>query len=262
MYRYVYCITKTLCDLPKGISGIGDTSIFTLQYQDITAILSKTPVAKLPISNDNVSCHAAVVEAIHQKQTALPLRFSSIFQDDEEVLRFLKNRSTIFTADLERLHDKFEIGLRVLLNGKNLKNACTPQPPNYWRITKNNKEDTVWLWEYRRNDRDRSVAYLEQQRTYYKSLDEGKDCIDEIISTCRVQFEGIYTECKRGTTFSSLQGISLNYLVCRNFLSEFRKRFRDLMTSLTEFHFLYSGPWPPYHFVSSGSAGGNKVDIQ
>src|SRR3972149_5512356 len=48
------------------------------------------------------------------------------------------------------------------------------------------------------------------------------------------------------------QGVSLHYLIHKDSLNEFKNRFNDLKSSLNELHFLCSGPWPPYHFVSPG----------
>jgi hypothetical protein len=248
MYRYVYCITGTLYQPLQDIVGVENTPLYTLSYQKITAVLSKIMVVRLPVSNENVLRHASVIESIQQKQTTLPMRFSSVFKSDEEVIAFLRSYYAVSIADLRRLHDKFEMGLRIVMREENRKNTYSSQSrSDQWIIQKGLKSPSQYSEKNRINF---GIAYLEQQRAYYTFQEEGRAWVDEIVSTCHAQFEGIYTEYKRDEVPAPLQGVSLNYLVHKDFLPEFRIRFHDLMTSLTEFHFLCSGPWSPYHFIS------------
>lgn len=252
MYRYVYCITGTLYKPLQDIVGVENIALYTLQYQKITAVLSKITVARLPVSNENALRHALVVESVQQKQTTLPMRFSSVFKSDEEVIAFLKGCYAVSIADLRRLHDKFEMGLRIVKREENRKNIYLPQPRSFPLIAQKGQKSTSQYSGCKKNRTNSSLAYLEQQRAYYTSQEKGKACVDEIVSTCHAQFENIYTEYKRDKILAPLQGVSLHYLIHKDFLPEFRIRFHDLMASLTGFHFLCSGPWPPYHFVSSG----------
>ena len=95
------------------------------------------------------------------------------------------------------------------------------------------------------------IGYLRQKRAYYASLDENDAHVQEIVKTCHAQFEDICIEFKKDTHASFSQGVSLNCLIHKDSLEEFKGRFNDLRDSLHELRFLSSGPWPPYHFVSS-----------
>ncbi|HHT9111800.1 MAG TPA: GvpL/GvpF family gas vesicle protein [Candidatus Wunengus sp. YC65] len=97
-----------------------------------------------------------------------------------------------------------------------------------------------------------AMSYLQQRRIYYASQDENDEWVKEVIKTCHAQFEDICVKHKRDTHTSFSQGVSLNYLIHKDSLNEFKNRFNDLKSSLNELHFLCSGPWPPYHFVSPG----------
>ena len=97
-----------------------------------------------------------------------------------------------------------------------------------------------------------AMSYLQQRRIYYASLDENDEWVQEIVKTCHAQFEDICVKNKRDTHTSFSSGVSLNYLIHKDSLNEFKNRFNDLKSSLNELHFLCSGPWPPYHFVSLG----------
>ena len=85
-----------------------------MQYKELTAIVSEVMMAQIPVSNENVLRHAAVIEAVRKEQNVLPMRYSSVFKDDAGVIEFLKNRYAVFISDLERLHDKLEMGIRIM----------------------------------------------------------------------------------------------------------------------------------------------------
>ena len=114
MYRYLYCITRTLHKPLMNVVGIENAPVRTVQYEGIAAVVSAVTMAKIPVSNENALCHAAVIETVRKEQTVLPMRFSSVFQDDTGVIEFLKNRYAVFVSDLERLHDTLEMGIRIL----------------------------------------------------------------------------------------------------------------------------------------------------
>ena len=114
MYLYLYCITKALHKPLINVVGIENAAVRTVQYKELTAIVSEVMMAQIPVSNENVLRHAAVIEAVRKEQNVLPMRYSSVFKDDAGVIEFLKNRYAVFISDLERLHDKLEMGIRIM----------------------------------------------------------------------------------------------------------------------------------------------------
>ena len=87
-----------------------------------------------------------------------------------------------------------------------------------------------------------AMSYLQQRRIYYASQDENDEWVQEIVKTCHAQFEDICVKHKRDTHTSFSQGVSLNYLIHKDSLNEFKNRFNDLKSSLSELQFLCSGP--------------------
>ena len=268
MYRYLYCITRKLHKPLINVVGIGNANVHALQYEDIVGILSEVVMAKIPVSNGNVLRHAAVIETVRKEQTVLPVRFSSVFHGDIAVLEFLKNRYAVFVSDLGRLHDKLEMGIRVIQKKvtvhphRNLP-PSPPQEGDRGRTfspsvsgAEGGIQGTNELTESPIPDlqppASPAMSYLQQRRIYYASLDENDEWVQEIVKTCHAQFEDICVKNKRDTHTSFSSGVSLNYLIHKDSLNEFKNRFNDLKSSLNELQFLCSGPWPPYHFVSPG----------
>lgn len=251
MYRYVYCITNVIHTPQQNILGLGNADIYFLKYREIAAVVSNVSTVKIPVSHEDALCHASVVETVQKEQTVIPVRFSSVLKDDEEVLEFLKKHYEIFVSDLERLQNKLEMGLRIVMRNVNQQNAESIKFDADQYVTKKDQIRETGCFMFKKGDP--ATNYLERRRAYYSSQDEMNSCIQEIVDTCHAQFEGIYAEYRMDTHLSFLHGISLNYLINKDSLSEFMARFHDLMASLDEFWFLCSGPWPPYHFVSLGN---------
>ena len=243
MYHYLYCITREFHKPIKGIIGVSNMPVYTLNYQGVAALLSDVPTATISVSNENILYHSSVIETVHKEQTVLPMRFSSMLNNHEEVIKFLKNNYGVFIDCLERLQDKAEMGIRIIMK---VEDAGRREDSSRWQSA---------TWKDRptpsqRVNTNAGGTYLEQQRSHYAMQDENNSSLREIISACHAQFEGIYVGYKKDD-YSLFQGVSINYLIPKHLLSEFRNRFRDLGTSLKELKFLCTGPWAPYHFVSS-----------
>ena len=267
MYLYVYCITGALQKPIRDMMGLENAAVRALAYKELAAIVSEVMMAQMPVSNESVLHHAAVIDAVRKEHTVLPMRYSSVFKDDAGVIEFLKNRYAVFISDLDRLQDKMEMGLRILMKNtvqnKDIENSLKAPPPPLTKggvegifkrglshsLILGNKDDEELSDE--KCSSNPGINYLQQKRAYYASLDENDARVQEIVNTCHAQFEDICVEFKRGNHSPFLQGVSLNYLIHKDSINEFKNRFNDLKSSLNELQFLCSGPWPPYHFVSS-----------
>ncbi len=243
MYRYLYCITKEFRKPVAGIIGVSNTPVYTLNYQGVAALLSDVSTATISVSNENILYHSSVIETVHKEQTVLPMRFSSVLNNHEEVIKFLKNGYSVFIDSLERLQDKVEMGIRIIMK---VEDTGRRGDSSRWQSATWKDSPTP----SQRVNINAGEAYLEQQRSHYAMQDENNSSLREIVSTCHAQFKGIYVGYKKDT-HSLFQGVSINYLIPKHLLSEFRNRLHDLGTSLRELKFLCTGPWPPYHFVSS-----------
>jgi hypothetical protein len=81
--RYIYCISDGDASASLGPIGVdGNTQVFAVPHDGLTAIISATSAEKLEISRGNALAHQRVMEAIMQRgQTVLPVRFNTIAED-------------------------------------------------------------------------------------------------------------------------------------------------------------------------------------
>jgi hypothetical protein len=77
---YIYCIIESQEPLLFGAVGIGGRGddVYTVSFQDIGAVVSKSPVKKYPVARENLIPHEQVIEEVMKTHTVLPVRFATI----------------------------------------------------------------------------------------------------------------------------------------------------------------------------------------
>ena len=114
--KYVYCIIKSDRPLNFGALGIGPdpADVHTVNYGEIAAVVSKTPMVVQDPTRDNVLAHQRVNETVMQQHTVIPMSFGTVFRTDEDITELLRSAYDAFTDVLSKMQDKFEFGLKVL----------------------------------------------------------------------------------------------------------------------------------------------------
>ena len=114
--KYVYCIIKTETPLSFGPLGIGadPAETHTVNYRDIAAVVSNTPMVVQDPTRDNVLAHQRVNETVMQQHTVIPMSFGTVFKTDDDIMELLRSAYDAFTDVLNKMQDKFEFGLKVL----------------------------------------------------------------------------------------------------------------------------------------------------
>src|SRR5438132_8914908 len=113
--RYVYGIVETKEHLSFGKIGIGGAGepVYTVNHQDIAAVVSKTPVAIFDPTRDNALAHEHVIESVMKNYTIIPMSFGTVFRTDEDIREVLKSIYTSLKDVLKQMTGKLEFGLKV-----------------------------------------------------------------------------------------------------------------------------------------------------
>ena len=114
--RYVYCIVRTDQPLTFGPIGIGEepAPVYTVRCDDLSAVVSDTPLGVLDPTRDNVLAHQRVNETVMRDHTVLPMSFGTVFKTRDDVTAFLKSAYRAFSDVLDKMENKLEFGLKVL----------------------------------------------------------------------------------------------------------------------------------------------------
>ena len=118
--KYIYGIIRHSMPIEYGPIGIGKRAdmVYGINYKDISAIVSNSPIIQYEARRINMTTHEKVLEEIMKQFTVLPVRFSTISEhnDNAGILRILENDYGKFSDLLTKMDGKKELGLKVLAN--------------------------------------------------------------------------------------------------------------------------------------------------
>src|SRR5205085_10198529 len=86
--KYVYCIIEASEALRFGPLGIGidPADVHTVNFRDIAAVVSDTPIEVHDPTRENVLAHERVNETVMRKHTVIPMSFGTVFKTREDIL--------------------------------------------------------------------------------------------------------------------------------------------------------------------------------
>src|SRR2546425_8284313 len=113
--RYVYGIVETKEHLNFGKIGIGGAGepVYTVNHQDIAAVISKTNVFIFDPTRENALAHEHVIELVMKTHTIIPMSFGTVFRTDDDIREVLKSIYASLKDVLEQMAGKVEFGLKV-----------------------------------------------------------------------------------------------------------------------------------------------------
>jgi len=220
MKYLLYCIVQPELDAPPPEPGMR-----VVAAHGLAAVVS--PVEETG-SAPSVSCVLAfekVVEAIHARQTVIPLRYGCLMESESAIIRLLRDHRQEYEALLGRLGGMTEMGIRVLCPARP---ESFPEPPL-----------------------SPGTAYLASLRNRYGSGGNLSPEEAQVADRIANQLSDCYTEQRREISQSD-QGhlLSLYFLTPKTGVERFRNRARQIHPPAGT-KLLLSGPWPPYNFAMS-----------
>ncbi|HUF11621.1 MAG TPA: GvpL/GvpF family gas vesicle protein [Longimicrobiales bacterium] len=239
--KYVYCVIRSQDEKDFGPIGIGEggNRVYTVNFQEIAAVVSDTPIRIYDPTRENVLAHELVNETVMREHTVIPMSFGTIFRTRDDIVELLKSTYQAFEDVLEKMRDKIEFGLKV-------------------------------LW-----DRDRVVAQIEEQdedigrlkgeitgnaqsSTYFARMQLGRLIESALETTANSYVMDIHESLKPVAVASRSNKpigdrmiMNAAYLVERSLEQDFDEAVKALSRTYEDvLSFKYTGPWPPYNFVN------------
>ncbi len=237
--KYVYCIIQASEPLRFGALGIGvePADVHTVNYRDIAAVVSDTPIEVHDPTRENVLAHERVNETVMRKHTVIPMSFGTVFKTREDILELLRSAYDAFHDVLDKMQDKLEFGLKVL-----------------W-------DRDVMVKEIENQDED--VRRLKQEisaqkgSTYFARMQYGR-LVDAALQAHSEKYVAEIFEGLRDVAVASRANkpigdkmiMNAAFLVSRDKEQAFDQRVKEIGARFDKLTFKYTGPWPPYNFVN------------
>jgi len=234
--KYIYCIIET--DSPRnfgpiGIGGRGD-EVNNICCEGLSAVVSNTPMTKYTLSRENLLAHEKVIEAVMSEFTVLPVRFCTIADSAEEIMKVLGRRHHELKNLLKDMDGKVELGLKALWKDMKVIYKEIADSPE---VKKKKSKGVSSL------DEKIKAGKLVESLLEKKKEEEG----DVILSYLRKSAYNI----AQGKLLHERMFLNASFLVDKSremefdtLVEELDKKYRDR----TKFN--YVGPVPPYNFVN------------
>ena len=235
MAWYAYCIGEKQAfpelarhrkPIPlESVLGVGGTQVFLYPASDLAIVVSEHNPTEALNQKAGVD-HARVIADCFKHSTVLPFRFGTVFNDDEGLRKSIRSNQRQFQGNLERLHGKTEMHLKIHVDA-----CCTTQLDKHLPLEGVGKEYLSNLRETATRQRERQTrarAVSFQMHRMFSPLDE------EI--SCRM-------------TESGKMLLDIAHLIDRKCVERYQNKFATTSAMMRECHMQLSGPWPPYHFV-------------
>jgi hypothetical protein len=237
--KYVYCIIQASGPLRFGAIGIGvePTDVHTVNYRDIAAVVSDTPLEVYDPTRENVLAHERVNDAVMREHTVIPMSFGTVFKTSKDIVELLRSAYEAFRDVLGKMRDKVEFGLKVLWEPDAVIRELEAQDENLSRL--------------------RQEISSQRGSTYFARMQYGR-LVDSLLQN--------RSELLVAEIFSALRDVAIAsrvnkpigdkmilngaFLVSRDKERAFDNRVKRVAAEHERLTFKYTGPWPPYNFVN------------
>jgi hypothetical protein len=250
---YIYCIIqqndeeKRKFESEFGNIGLNNQSLYTIRHNDISAVVSKLPLAQLKAKIDDIMTHQKVIETIRQKlgTTILPVRFGTVVRNEEAVKNLLLKSYKEYKLKLDQFEGKDEFGIKVLktkIFGEKIKNQVETQSQQIQTLKHNltslpqNKPGSEYMLNLTLKDTIKKEILKKMEQLTLQIHDE-------------------FLEVSEDATLlgnDNIEQLALNsaYLVKKDNSEEFRSRLNKVKEKYEKMGLIFhmSGPWTPYSF--------------
>lgn len=238
--KYIYCIIKCDKDEVFEIEGVGGSNkLYSICFDDISAVVSDSPIIKYSASRENFLNHEKPIEYVMKKHSnLLPVRFATIAEDEAKVKKILEKEYDKFKDLLNKIEGKKELGLKAIF-----------EEIIYSDILK--KYDDIRAIKER-------IANLPVEKTYYQRIEIGRiveSALEKEKEICKNEILNILSslavEVKTNNTYGERMILNSAFLVERAKEAEFDKRLEELTDKYKDkIKFKYIGTIPPFNFVN------------
>lgn len=237
--KYVYCIIHTNDPCRFGPIGIGSepVEVHTVNYKDIAAVVSDTPLEVYDPTRENVLAHERVNEVVMRDFTVIPMSFSTVFKTSEDIVELLRSAYEAFRDVLVKMQDKLEFGLKVLWEPETIIREIEKDDDNL-RLLRQEISHQKGSTYFARMQYGRLVDSLLQDRS--------EKLVSEIIDA----LSGVCVASRTNKPIGDKMILNGAFLVARDREPDFDSKVKEIDARYENLIFKYTGPWPPYNFVN------------
>lgn len=237
--KYLYAIIPAGEDREFGEIGMGGAKVYLISDGHVAAVVSDYCNGKIRPERRNIAAHQTVLKRLMEEGSPLPISFGMIAGNDKEIRRILSLNRKSFMEQIERVHGKVEMGLRVVWDVPNIFEYFVNTHPELRAV-----RDQLLGGSHAPSQDDKIEVGRSFDRLLKEDREEHMKKVEEILMDC-------CTEIKRMPTRDEREVMNLACLVGRESLE---KDFENAVCTAAQgfdnnFTFDFNGPWAPHNFM-------------
>ena len=240
---YVYCIIESADPRSFGKIGIGGRGddVYTVHHQDLAAVVSRSPLMVYDPTRENALTHEHVNEVvmIDNNFTPVPMSFGTLFKTEDDIVEFLKDTYDALRDVLKKMRDKLEFGLKVNWDRESVLVDVESEYEEIRRLKAQIEGDQATSTYFARMQLGRLV----EQALAQKSESFVREIYDELRDAAIAS--------RANKVIGDRMIMNGAFLVEREKSDMFDKKVQEIGRRYEgKLKFNYTGPWPPYNFVT------------
>jgi hypothetical protein len=192
----------------------------------------------------NIRAHEKVLESVLSTASVVPCRFCTVYRNEEELRRFISDRSDELAAALHRVEGRVELGVKAFIDRDRFAGGGALRNDSIRELA----EHAAQAEGGRAYLESRRLEQLVTEELMHFKADFGEELHKRLL---RVADDGVQLSLQRPEVSGREEEMLFNgaYLVAD------RPRFEEELGALAGEHrdtgvgFELTGPWPPYNFV-------------
>jgi hypothetical protein len=234
--KYLYCITKELESNPFSVVGIDGLPIYTINWQELSCVVSDTDLADKELNKESAMAHEKVLEDAMKHSPIVPIAFGHIAKSEEEIRqKLLETHQNKLKEHLNYLEGKIELSLKAFWLNLN----------SVLREIADSSDEIKRIKAKSRLSRDDQMHAGEIAA---KLMGKKREEMEENLANF---FKNTTIEYKKNNLFGEQMIANLAFLINESDLEKFDKKVNKYEEEFSDNNvkMKYTGPVPPYNFV-------------
>lgn len=230
---YIYGIIEE--KVSKGISatGMDDSSVYAIPYQDIAAVVSNAPKTIYQLTLESAKLHENVIRKVMEERSVIPMSFGMVAGNGSHVEKILSIGYEVFKDMLDKIKNKVQIDVRVLWDKEKIYLDILNEDENIRELARKadkSEEDKIELGKL-------VNQALDKKREFY--ISELKNILTDFSEPL-----------KENKLTDERMILNLSCLVDRTSEQEFYDRINEKERGYEgKLQVIAVGPLPPYNFT-------------
>ena len=231
---------ERLTALLAGMKGIAGAGLHFVSSHEISVVVGEINRSDVIANQSNALEYASVVESISEQFTLLPVRFGSVLDSTDAIIKMVEKNYPDIQLNLQKVENKFEFGLKILCDSEKLKAELTAKYMADADIPGKTSPEI-------KNSPSRE--WVNRKLTEHRIEELLLSHIDKLIAVITASFDQLDTIHKFKKMATSAIIIDAVFLLDKGKKDALIRTVSDLQSQFPGLNFVLTGPWPPYNFV-------------